>query len=238
MYPKLSLGCTTRTNVSPMTNITLFSQVASKLGRRSFTGPVEEKQTDRRPKGHNSWPHLVSMPFCRFARSRPARDISHGLRSATGSLSRPGAQKAPSKSSISCQGKDRNREPFRPYHYRLLSGLKQQTGFKQVKFTIKSKIFLLGSTAISLGLSLFDRAKHKTAQGAVRMHPLPDFDGNLPAYPNITSGKTADSRGAYEVPLLKGGVTVADRFYNDFSRLSIWHSKGVYSVIRHKENIQ
>lgn len=70
------------------------------------------------------------------------------------------------------------------------------------------------------------------------MHTLLDYDGNLPAYVNITNGKTADNKGAYEVPLLKGSVIVADRFYNDFSLLNIWDSKGVFFVIRHKDNIQ
>jgi len=62
--------------------------------------------------------------------------------------------------------------------------------------------------------------------------------GNLPAYVNITDGKTADNKGAYEIPLLKGSVIVADRFYNDFPLLNIWDSKGVFFVIRHKENLQ
>lgn len=70
------------------------------------------------------------------------------------------------------------------------------------------------------------------------MHTLLDFDGNLPAYVNITNGKTADNKGAYDIPLLKGSVIVADRFYNDFSLLNVWDSKGVFFVVRHKENIQ
>jgi hypothetical protein len=149
-----------------------------------------------------------------------------------------GIDKAPSKSTISYQNKHRNWELFRSYYYNLLGSLGQQVGFKQVKFKIKSKIFLLDSTTISLCLSLFDWAKYKTAKGAIKMHTLLDFDGNLPAYVNITDGKTADNKGAYDIPLLKGSVIVADRFYNDFSLLNIWDSKGVYFVIRHKENIQ
>jgi hypothetical protein len=70
------------------------------------------------------------------------------------------------------------------------------------------------------------------------MHTLLDYDGNLPAYVNITDGKTADNKGPYNVPLLKGSVIVADRFYNDLSLLNVWDSKGVYFVIRHKENLQ
>lgn len=221
-----------------MANTTLFSQIISKIDRVKFSRLVKEKQTDKHQKGYNSWTHLVSMLFCQFAKSHSVRDISNGLRSATGNLNHLGIDKAPSKSTISYQNKHRNWKLFKEYYYQLLGSLGQQTGFKQIKFRIKSKIFLLDSTTISLCLSIFDWAKYKTAKGAVKMHTLLDFDGNLPAYVNVTDGKAADNKGAYDIPLLKGSVIVADRFYNDFSLLNIWDSKGVYFVIRHKENIR
>ena len=221
-----------------MANITLFSQIISKLDRSKFSKLVKEHQTDKHSKGYNSWTHLVAMLFCHFAKSQSVRDISNGLRSATGNLNHMGVEKAPSKSSISYQNKNRNWELFRNYYYLLLKSLGQQAGFKQVKFKIKSKIFFLDSTTISLCLSLFDWAKYKTAKGAVKMHTLLDFDGNLPSYVNITDGKTADNKGAYEIPLLGGSVIVADRFYNDFYLLNLWDSKKVFFVVRHKENIQ
>lgn len=221
-----------------MANLTLFSQIISKLDRLNFSKLVKEKETDKHQKGYNSWTHLVSMLFCQFAKSQSVRDISNGLRSATGNLNHLGIHKAPSKSSVSYQNKHRSWELFRDYYYQLLGSLGQQAKFKQVKFRIKSKIFFLDATTISLCLSLFDWAKYKTAKGAVKMHTLLDFDGNLPAYVNITDGKTADNKGAYDIPLLKGSVIVADRFYNDLSLLNVWDSKGVYFVIRHKENIQ
>jgi hypothetical protein len=221
-----------------MTNLTLFSQIISKLDRLNFAKLVKEKETDKHHKSYSSWTHLVAMLFCQFAKSQSVRDISNGLRSATGNLNHLGIQKAPSKSSISYQNKHRSWELFRAYYYQLLGRLGQQAGFKQVKFRIKSKIFLLDATTISLCLSLFDWAKYKTAKGAIKMHTLLDFDGNLPAYVNITDGKTADNKGAYDIPLLKGSVIVADRFYNDFSLLNIWDSNKVNFVIRHKENIQ
>ena len=64
------------------------------------------------------------------------------------------------------------------------------------------------------------------------------MDACLPAYVNITDGKTADNKGAYDVPLLKGSVIVADRYYNDFPLLNVWDSNKVFFVVRHKENIQ
>ena len=221
-----------------MANITLFSQIVSKLDRLSFSKIVKKKETDKHQKGYNSWTHLISMLFCQFAKSQSVRDISNGLRSATGNLNHLGIQKAPSKSSISYQNKHRSWELFRDYYYHLFQHLGQQARFKRVKFRIKSKIFLLDSTTISLCLSLFDWAKYKTAKGAVKMHTLLDYDGNLPAYVNISNGKTADNKGAYDIPLKPRNVIVADAFYNDFSLLNVWDSNKVFFVIRHKENLQ
>jgi len=221
-----------------MTNLTLFSQIISKLDRNIFQKIVYKKQTDKHQKGYNSWAHLVSMLFCQFAKSQSVRDISNGLRSATGNLNHLGVQKAPSKSSISYQNKHRSWELFQEYYYHLFEHLGQQARFRRVKFRIKSKILLLDSTVISLCLSLYDWAKYKTSKGAVKMHTLLDYDGNLPAYVNITNGKTADNKGAYDIPLIPRSVLVADAFYNDFSLLNVWDSNKVFFVIRHKENLQ
>lgn len=55
---------------------------------------------------------------------------------------------------------------------------------------------------------------------------------------NITQGSVADNKGAYDIPLEKGAVIVADRYYNDFPMLNVWDSKGVFFVIRHEENLK
>lgn len=77
-----------------------------------------------------------------------------------------------------------------------------------------------------------------TAKGAVKMHTVLDCDGNLRAYVNITDGKTADNKGAYDIPLLKRSVIVADRFYHDFRLLHVWDSNEVFFVVRHKDNLR
>ena len=78
-----------------MANITLFSQIISKLDRSKFNKLVKAKQTDNHCKGCTSWTHLVSMLFCQFAKSQPVRDIRNGLRSATGNLNHLGTDRAP-----------------------------------------------------------------------------------------------------------------------------------------------
>jgi hypothetical protein len=221
-----------------MVKVTLFSQIISKLDRSRFKSLVKHYNTDKHQKGFNSWSHLVTMLFCQLAKSQSLRDISNGLRSATGNLNHLSMTRSPSKSTISYQNKNRSWELFRDYYYVLLESLGQQAQSKRTTFRIKSKIFLLDATTISLCLSLFDWARYKTKKGAVKMHTLLDYDGHLPSYVNITDGKTADNKGAYDVSLLKGSVIVADRFYNDFSLLNVWDTSGVYFVIRHKDNIK
>ncbi|MCW2121189.1 DUF4372 domain-containing protein [Flavobacterium sp. 7A] len=93
-----------------MANITLFSQIISKLDRSKFNKIVSKIETDKHIKGFNSWNHLVSMLFCQFAKSQSVRYIKNGLRSATGKLNHLGINKAPSKSSISYQNKNRSHE--------------------------------------------------------------------------------------------------------------------------------
>jgi len=221
-----------------MSKITLFAQIIQKLDRQKFNQLVRKYNADKHGKGHNSWTQLISMLFCQFAKSQSVRDISNGLRSATGNLNHLGLTGSPSKSNISYQNQRRDWSLFRDYYYTLLESLGQQAMFKQVRFKIKSKIFLLDATTISLCLSLFDWARYKTTKGAVKMHTLLDYDGNLPAYVNITDGKTADNKGAYDIPLLRGSVIVADRFYNDFFLLNVWDSNEVFFVVRHKDNIR
>ena len=116
-----------------MANVTLFSQIISKLDRGIFKKLVNEKQTDKYQKGFNSWTHLVSMLFCQFAKSQSVRDVSNGLRSATGNRNHLGVNKAPSKSNLSYQNQHRNRELFQSYYYKLLEHLGQQVKFKQTE---------------------------------------------------------------------------------------------------------
>lgn len=220
------------------TNYTLFSQIIGKLDRKSFKNIVSTRQTDKANKGFNSWTHLISMIFCHLAKSTSVRDISNGLRSATGNLNHLGIQKAPSKSTISYQNKYRDCDLFRDYFFALQNQLGQHTQNKRIKLRLKIPICLLDATTIPLCLSLFDWAQFRTTKGAIKLHTVLDYHSSLPVFVNITEGKIADNKGAESIPFTAGSVVVADRFYNDFPLLNNWDSKKINFVIRHKKNLQ
>ncbi len=221
-----------------MTNITLFGQIINKLSRYSFNKIVEKYQSDRYNKGINSWTHLVSMLFCHLARANSLREISNGLKSATGNLNHLGINhKCPSKSSLSYLNEKRNWEVFKDYYFELLNKFQTIAGFKQIKFKIRKRILLLDSTTISLCLSLYNWARYRQAKGAIKLHTLLDYNGCLPVYVNMTDGRKHDVEIAKQLTLPSDSVIVADRAYLDFKLQHKWDEKGINFVIRLKDPI-
>lgn len=91
-----------------MANITLFAQVIGKMPKENIRKIIRTARTDKHCKGYDAWSQLVSMIFCQFSYCDSVRDISNGLKSATGNLNHLGISRAPSKSTIAYQNANRN----------------------------------------------------------------------------------------------------------------------------------
>jgi len=221
-----------------MVNVTLFAQIIQTLDRFSFKKLVTTYQTDKHQKGITSWTHLVTMLFCQFSKLNSLRDVCNGLKSTSGNLNHLGLQRAPCKSSLSYQNKNRDWELFQAYYFKMLDKLRGMARFRKTRFKIKSKILLLDSTTISLCLSLFDWARFRKKKGAIKLHTLLDYDGCLPVYMNMTDGKTHDAKAVKELSLPADAVVVADRAYVDFDTLWRWHQGGSWFVVRLKSSIK
>jgi hypothetical protein len=220
------------------TNLTLFAQIVKSLCRNSFKSLVNKYDTDKYSKGIDSWTHLITMLFCQFSKLNSLRDVTNGLRSTSGNLNHLGLHKAPSKSSLGYQNKEREWHLFKDYYFKLLKNLSNIAQFKQVRFKIKAKILLLDSTTISLCLNLFDWAKYRKKKGAIKLHTLLDYDGCLPTYIDMTDGKVHDANAAKELVLPADSVVVADRAYVDFETLYRWHKGKSHFVVRLKKSIR
>lgn len=224
-----------------MTNITLFSQIISKLNRQEFRRIVDKLSTDKHNKGINSWTHLVSMLYMQFANSNSLSEISNGLRLSGGNLNHLGiTKKVPLKSSMSNINKHRDWHLFHDFFHSILNEIQSECSFKRRKFKIKlkRKIYALDSTVVSLCLSLYDWAKYKSTKGAIKLHTLLDYDGCLPVYINVTDGKVSDNKAAYDINIPSGSVIVADRGYVDFKLLNTWNQSKINFVVRLKDNIK
>ena len=220
-----------------MAKITLFAQIAQHLPKNLIKKAIRELGTDKHAKGFDTWSHLVSMVFCQFAGCGSLRDISNGLKSATGNLNHLGISRAPSKSTLSYQNEHRGSAVFKEIYYRLFEHFGQQAVFRQRRFRFKTPVKLLDSTLVALCMTVYDWAHYTHEKGAVKMHTLLDFDSLLPEFVHITDGKGSDGTSARHIEIAPYSLVVADRGYCDFGLLSDWDSMNVFFVVRHRGNL-
>ena len=221
-----------------MANITLFAQVIGQLPKEIIKSIIRKDDTDKHCKGYNTWSQLISMIFCQFSNCDSVRDISNGLKSATGNLNHLGISRAPSKSTVAYQNAHRDSNVFRDIFYALFRHFGQQAVWQRKGFRFRMPIKLLDSTLVSLTMSVYDWAHYTTKKGAVKMHTLLDYDCLLPDFVHITDGKVSDNKAAYEVDVKPHSIVVADRGYCDYGLLNHWDSNNVFFVVRHKDNIR
>lgn len=221
-----------------MANITLFAQAISQIPKGNIKKIIKSAGTDKHCKGYNTWSQFVSMIFSQFSGCDSVRDISNGLKSATGNLNHLGINHAPSKSTVAYQNAHRDSTVFRDIFYMLFQHFGQQAMWQRGKFRFKMPIKLLDSTLVSLTLSVYDWAHYTTSKGAVKMHTLLDYDCLLPEFVNITDGKTTDNKAAFDIDIHPFSIVVADRGYCDYALLNHWDSRNVFFVVRHKDNIR
>ena len=222
-----------------MINISLFSQVLKLIDRGIVKDIVKTHESDKHSKGINSWTHIVSMLFMHLANANSNRDISNGLRSATGNLSHLGVARAPSKSSMSYINANRNYEVFKDLYFALLEKLEPSL-HRRKKYArrLKRQIFIMDASVIPLCLGLFDWAKFRTKKGAIKLHAVLNYDTGLPSYAVISEGKVHDSVAAKQTVFPASSVLVVDRAYVDFGWLNDLDSSGVFFVTRLKSNAQ
>jgi hypothetical protein len=213
----------------------IFSQVVSLINRNSFNRLVKSHNAERYSKGFGSWDQFVSMLFCQVGQARSLREICDGLSSSEGKLRHLGMKQGPKRSTLSYANANRPWEMFRDLFYDTLSMCRNHAPCKH-KFRFKNKLLSLGSTTISLCLSLFPWAKFRRTKGAVKLHLLLDHDGYMPTYALITNGKKHDVTMARKFPLARGSIVAMDKGYNDYGLFADWTENGIYFVTRLKDN--
>lgn len=109
-----------------MANITLFAQAIGHLPKENIWKIIREAGTDKHCKGYDTWTQPISMVFCQFSQCAPVRDISNGLKSATGNLNHLGTSLAPSKPTVAYQDARRDSTVFRNIFYMLFRHFGQQ----------------------------------------------------------------------------------------------------------------
>lgn len=219
-------------------NHTLLSQLLKLVDRGLVNKIIAEHGADKHRKKIGTWTHLVAMLFCHLGNAGSIRDITTGLRSATGNLRHLGVFHAPSRSSLSYMNQHRSWKVFRDIYLELLQKLTPELRTRRVSLPrLKRQIFIMDSTLVPLSLKIFNWAKYRVKKGAIKLHTVLNFRTCLPVFVHLTEGRVHDSVVANATSFPPNSIIVADRAYLDFSWLKELDSNGCYFVVRLKSNI-
>lgn len=103
-------------------------------------------------------------------------------------------------------------------------------------FKLNGNVYAFDSTTVDLCLNSFEWALFRKRKGGIKVHPLYDFETQIPTFFHITPAKVHDTKAMDVIPYEENSFYIFDRVYNDFKRLHNIESIGAYFVIRGKTN--
>jgi hypothetical protein len=139
-----------------------------------------------------------------------------------------------SRASLARVNENQPYELYKCMFYALLNKCRQLSPGHRFKF--HGKVFLLDTTTINLCLAVFPWATFRKTKGAIKLHTGLDADGYLPAFMDMTSGKTHEIQWARALQLPPGSCVVFDRGFNDYSWYQKLTENKVFFVTRLKRN--
>jgi hypothetical protein len=103
----------------------------------------------------------------------------------------------------------------------------------------KRRIFAVDSTVIQLSLACIDWAKHRRRKAAAKAHVRIEVTSFVPSVVIVEDAAHHDSKRADALcrGVRPGDILVADKAYLDFSFLHSLNERGVFFVLRQKENM-
>jgi hypothetical protein len=207
------------------------------IPQRKFEKEAEKNGYNRYTKHFNVWNQLKANLYAQISGKMSLRDIETGLKVQYKDWYHLGLTNI-SRSQLAYVNQRRSFKIFRHLYYHLFSKCVAMS--PKHKFRFKNPVHILDSSIITLCLSAFPWAKYSKTKGALKMHTLLDYRGTIPSFVVVTPGKDSDIKVAKQshFPLCSDSILVADRAYVDFEWYNELNAKGVFFVIRVKENLK
>ena len=213
---------------------TILGQFVTAISRDHFQIIVNRYKGDYRVHNFSCWAQLIVMIYAQIDDKESLRDLETGILSKKKFFRQLGVENAP-RSTISHTNSKRNWKIYRDLFQELVK-LCQENSPKH-SFRFDHDLQALDATTIKLCLKLFPWAKFRRRKGALKIHTLYKYSGEIPSFINITDGKTHEIRVARELNFEPDSITVFDRAYIDFSWLYSIHKKLAYWLTRAKRNL-
>jgi len=216
---------------------TVFSQIMSFLPSHSFRRCVGRYDGDRHVQRFSCMDQFLCMAFAQLTYRESLRDIETCLRVMQPKLYHMGFRGRVSRSTLADANERRDWRIYADFAQALIAQARPLYRNEDFGVELDDAAYALDSTTVSLCLSLFPWARFQAAQGAVRLHTLPNLRGSIPEFIHISDGKMHDVKALDLLVAQPGAFYVMDRGYVELERLHALHRARAFFVIRDKRGI-
>lgn len=215
----------------------LFAQVMEFVPWTSFARIVDRYGGDLRVRNLACTEQFRAMAFAQLTYRESLRDIETCLLANRAKLYGMGFRSPVRRSTLADANEGRDWRIWADLATLLIRRARKLYCHDGFGVDLDNTVYALDATTIDLCLSLFPWAPFRSTKAAVRLHTLLDLRGNIPAFIQITDGKTHEVKTLDMLAFEAGAFYVMDRGYLDFSRLFTLHQAGAFFVTRAKHGM-
>lgn len=221
------------------TQSTVFSQLTALLYQTEFSRCAESFPMPRSSRSFSAYDHFLALCFGQLTYRESLRDIVACLQARPQMQYHLGFRGKITRTNFAYANERRNWRTFAAVADVLIRRACQLYQNDPVDPDFPVVAAALDSSIIHLSLKLFPWAYWgRSRAGALKLHTLLAFRGNLPVWSALTEVSIPDVKILDQMPLVAGAYYVMDRAYLDFGRLMKLQSAGAKFVVRNKRHVR
>ena len=217
---------------------TVFSQITALLHQAEFSRCRDCFPMPRSSRSFSAYDHFLALCFGQLTYRESLRDIVSCLQARPQMQYHLGFRGRITRTNFAYANEKRDWRVFAAVAEVLIRRARQLYQHEVVDPDFPAVAAALDSSIIHLSLKLFPWAYWgRSRAGALKLHTLLSFKGNLPVWAAITEATMPDVKMLDQLPVEAGAYYVMDRAYLDFARLMKLQTAGAKFVIRNKRHV-
>lgn len=214
---------------------TVLTQFLKLVPKSEFARLAHNHHAGQKFRKHSRFDQFVLLLTLQVTGRSSIRDVVENFKVQASKFYHIGIRLIP-RSSFSRINNEQPWELYQDLFYLILKRCQPLSGKHSFRF--HNKLYSMDASTIDVCLSVFPWAKFRAKKGAVKLHTVLDHDGLIPAFVDITDGKTHEVNMGRLVHLPKGSILTMDRGYIDYQWFDKLNKQGVFFVTRAKTNMR
>lgn len=226
-------------------NLSVLRQICNFIPLRLVPELSRLTGVEKIARTFSPWSHVVALLYAQLTHALGLNDVCDALRLHAGPLSIIRGAAPPSRNGLSHANKVRPAEMAEQLFWKMLGHLcSLSPGFgggrrRAPLHRFKRVVHIIDSTVIQLVANCLDWASHRRRKAAVKCHLRLDFQTLLPRMIIVDQARPHDNVHARGLcaAVKQGEIVIGDRAYLDLQHLLELSGRGVFWVVREKENL-